>query len=181
MKPAKKAITTCTAVAAALLLCGSPAHAEGDGGLLGTSLLDTSSITLVCFPAGQVGQGNSFTGTQNINCNQSAAATGTTPPPSGSGLTGHERVDASRTVEPGATADPFAVCPEGKAVTGGGFSTGGSANSWEITRSEAEQRPRGLEDPLETGWAATAINTGTGPQTFTAHAVCYDAGPQGGA
>jgi hypothetical protein len=180
VKPAKRTITTCTAVAAALLLGGSPAHAEGEGGLLGTSLLDSPSITLACFPAGQVGQGNSFTGTQNINCNQSASATGTTPPPSGNGLTGHERVSASQTVEPGATAEPFAVCPEGKAVTGGGFSTGEVGNSWELRSSQANQRPRGLEDPLETGWVAVATNTGTGPQTLTAHAVCYDAGPGGG-
>ncbi|MEW2295829.1 hypothetical protein ABZ719_24510 [Streptomyces sp. NPDC006743] len=42
------------------------------GGLL--SILGTTSIIQVCYPMGQVGQGNTFTGTQNINCNQNAGS-----------------------------------------------------------------------------------------------------------
>ncbi|MCX5377795.1 hypothetical protein [Streptomyces sp. NBC_00091] len=63
---------------AALLLGAGTGHAADDGSLL--SLLDVPSVTVACFPAGQVGQGNTFTGTQNINCSQSASQTNPTPP-----------------------------------------------------------------------------------------------------
>lgn len=41
---------------------------QGGGGLMG--LLGVRSLLQVCYPIGQVGQGNTFTGNQNINCNQ---------------------------------------------------------------------------------------------------------------
>lgn len=173
MKLAKRISTTCTAVAAIVLLGGTAAHANGDGGLLGLGLLNTPSITLACFPAGQVGQGNSFTGTQNINCSQSAAATGTTPPSSGNGLTGYESVSATGTVGPGERAEADAFCPEGKTVTGGGFS-GEFGSHWEVLSSQSVHRPQVPGSPAISGWGATAYNTGSGPQTFYVEAICYD-------
>ncbi len=46
---------------------------QGQGGGL-LSILGTTSIIQVCYPMGQVGQGNTFSGTQNINCNQNAGS-----------------------------------------------------------------------------------------------------------
>jgi hypothetical protein len=41
---------------------------QGGGGLLG--FLGIRSLVQVCYPIGQVGHRNTFTGNQNINCNQ---------------------------------------------------------------------------------------------------------------
>ncbi|MEW2135156.1 hypothetical protein AB0892_00880 [Streptomyces sp. NPDC005409] len=174
MKPAKRISALCAVAAAGVLLSGTAAHADGDGGLLGLGLLNTPSITLACFPAGQVGAGNSFTGNQNVNCSQSASATGTTPPPSDSGLTGYEQVFASDTAGPGEEAVAVAQCPAGKTATGGGWSEQqGSSDSWEIIADQPWLSVPGDRS----GWAAIARNTGTGPQTFFVFAVCYNGTP----
>lgn len=170
MKPVKRVSTICAAVTAVAFLGGTTAHADGDGGLLGLGLLNTPSITLACFPAGQVGQGNSFTGNQNINCSQSASATGTTP--SGNGLTGLHLAPGSATALPGGQAIASAQCPEGTTATGGGFSTLPD-ESWNVTSSNFVATP-GADSGG--GWVAIATNTGTGPQTLHVTAVCYDQG-----
>jgi hypothetical protein len=169
VKPAKRISTICAAVAAATLLGGTAAHAEGDGGLLGLGLLNTPSITLACFPAGQVGQGNSINGNQNINCSQSASATGTTPPPGGNGLAGFDFELGSATAQPGEVAIATATCPSGKTPTGGGFSAA-SGDSWQVTASEFQSTPV----PSPSGWTVIAKNTGSGPQTLTAEVICYN-------
>lgn len=171
MKLVKRVSTICaTAVAAVALLSGTTAHADSDGGLLGLDLLDTPSITLACFPTGQVGQGNSFTGNQNINCSQSASATGTTSPPSGNGLTGLQVVPGSATAEPGETAFAVARCPTGTTVTGGGFTTLPS-DSWDVKSSNFVATPGADSGGA---WVAIATNTGSGPQTLSVTAICYD-------
>lgn len=48
------------------------AQAQGDRGLL--SILSGISLIQVCYPMGQVGQGNTFTGTQNVNCVQNTGS-----------------------------------------------------------------------------------------------------------
>ncbi|MGW7422953.1 hypothetical protein ACWGJB_23385 [Streptomyces sp. NPDC054813] len=169
MKPAKTFSTLCAAVTAAMFLGGTTAYADSDGGLLGLGLLNTPSITLACFPTGQVGHGNSFTGNQSINCSQSASATGATPPPSGNGLTGFDYEVGSATAQPGEVAVATAICPAGKTPTGGGFSTA-SGDSWQVTGSEFQ--PGIVPNP--SGWAVFAKNTGSGPQTLTAEVVCYN-------
>ncbi|MGW7539654.1 hypothetical protein ACWGKQ_00805 [Streptomyces sp. NPDC054770] len=169
MKPVKTISTICAAVATAMLLGGATAHADSDGGLLGLGLLNTPSITLACFPAGQVGHGNSITGNQNINCSQSASATGTTPPPSGSGLAGFDHEFGSATAQPGEVAIASAICPNGKTPTGGGFRVA-SGDSWQVTASAFQA---GVV-PNPSGWTVVAKNTGSGPQTLTAEVICYN-------
>lgn len=169
MKPAKRISVICAAATAAVLLGGTAAHADGDGGLLGLGLLNTPSITLACFPAGQVGQGNSFEGNQNVNCSQSASSTGTTPPANSSGLTGFEVVSADDTAAPGEQAEAVAFCPAGKAPTGGGIDTSRN-DSWKVTRDTVGVGFVGGSS----GWQAQATNTGSGPQTLTVTVVCYN-------
>ncbi|WP_330306073.1 MULTISPECIES: hypothetical protein [unclassified Streptomyces] len=169
MNPAKRISTICAAAAATMLLGGTAAHADSDGGLLGLGLLNTPSITLACFPAGQVGQGNSSTGNQNISCSQSASATGTTPPPSDSGLTGFDHEFGSATAQPGEVAIASAICPNGKTPTGGGFRVA-SGDSWQVTASVFQ--PGIVPNP--SGWSVFAKNTGSGPQTLTAEVICYN-------
>ncbi|MFF7994590.1 hypothetical protein ACFZDG_33015 [Kitasatospora xanthocidica] len=170
MKPAGKISALCAAVAVAALLGGTPAHAQGDGGLLGLGLLNTPSITLACFPSGQVGQGNTSTGTQNVGCSQSASATGTTP--SGdNGLTGRQVVNSNATGGPGELVEASVRCPAGTVVTGGGFSTAPDS-SWDIKSSAAVEFPV-TPGGGDGGWSAIARNTGTGNQTLYVYAVCF--------
>ncbi|MER5530286.1 hypothetical protein ABT075_37855 [Streptomyces sp. NPDC002677] len=76
--------------ALAVGLSAGSARADDDSLL---SFLGTPSITLVCFPSGQVGQGNSFTGTQTVNCSQSA----TTNSPAGNGITAARPAPSTQT------------------------------------------------------------------------------------
>jgi hypothetical protein len=171
LKLAKRLATITTATTAALLCGAGGAHAQGDGGL--HSLLGSPSIVLACFPAGQVGQGNTFNGTQNVNCNQSATTTTTNPPTGNGGVTGYEVVTAGATASPGgADAHATVYCPEGKVATGGGFFVGTSTqwaneSSWPVT---ADQNPEGLS-----GWQAEATNVGTELGGITVYAICVDA------
>lgn len=169
VKQAKRVSAICVTVAASVLFGGTVAHADSDGGLLGLGLLNTPSVTLACFPAGQVGHGNSFNGNQNINCSQSASATGTTPPTSSNGLTGFDVEYGSATAQPGEVAFANATCPAGKTPTGGGFS-GSFGDSWQVNSS---QLALGVV-PNPNGWSVSAKNTGSGPQTLTAQVVCYN-------
>lgn len=168
MKLPKRIITVCAAVAAATFLGGTAAHADGDGGLLGLGLLNTPSITLACFPAGQVGSGNSFTGNQNINCAQSAEATAPAGN-SGGGVTGAEQVSGtSVTIPPGGSTFVSAYCPAGKIATGGGFVGSGSIREG---RSEATT-VLGSGQPV--GWNVELINEGSVAQNGFATVVCVD-------
>ncbi|MFJ8628404.1 hypothetical protein ACIRD3_36960 [Kitasatospora sp. NPDC093550] len=170
MKPVGKISALCAAVAVAALLGGTPAHAQGDGGLLGLGLLNTPSITLACFPSGQVGQGNSFTGTQNVGCSQSASATSTTPSGNG-GLTGRQTVSSSATGGPGELVIAGVSCPAGTVVTGGGYATDLNS-SWDVKSSSVVEVPVTPANG-DGGWSAVARNTGTGSQTLYVYAVCF--------
>lgn len=155
-------------VAAAVGASAGSAHAQGDGELL--SLLGNPSVVLACFPAGQVGNGNTVNGTQNISCSQSASATSTTPPPNGNGgITGSEVAHDSETVDAGQTATPLARCPAGKEATGGGFFAD-DPELWSVQGSGPAEDGEGHV----VGWAGRAVNTGTGPQEFHVQAVCVD-------
>ncbi|WP_241695311.1 hypothetical protein [Streptomyces sp. C] len=87
------------------------------------SLLNNPAVGAVCFPSGQVGSGNTFNGTQNINCSQSTSQSVTNPtPPADGGVTGREEVFASSPapIQPGQRGGASVQCPEGKISTGGG-------------------------------------------------------------
>jgi hypothetical protein len=168
VKLVKRIVTVCTAVAAATVIGGTAAHADGDGGLLGRGLLNAPSITLACFPAGQVGSGNSFTGNQNINCSQNAQATAPTGN-GGGGVTGAERVSGeSVTIPPGESRFTDVSCPDGKIATGGGFIGGDNIR-------EARSTPVtvvGTGQPV--GWSVELVNEGAVPQNGFATVVCVD-------
>ncbi|MEU0602495.1 hypothetical protein ABZ484_30340 [Streptomyces sp. NPDC006393] len=166
MKVAQKLAAVGTAAIAVVCFSGGGAQAQ-DGGLL--SLLNTPSITLACFPAGQVGQGNVFKGTQNVSCSQSASQTNPTPP-TGGGITGAEVVTAEGSVPPGSAINAQADCPEGKVATGGGFLIG---TTFTATPLGSYPTPLGANPP--TGWAVAAQNASDTTSTFTVYAVCVDA------
>ncbi|MGW8687504.1 hypothetical protein ACWGNN_42055 [Streptomyces sp. NPDC055817] len=150
---------------AAILLSTSSAQAQ-DNGLL--SLLNGSSVTLLCFPAGQVGNGNTFTGTQNINCRQSAEQVST--PPGQQGFTGYEVVSKSYDLPPSSLGVPVeADCPAGKKVTGGGIRWNGSSTDI----GEQDNGPTADS----TGWVAKVFNLGTNTGfTATVYAICANVG-----
>jgi hypothetical protein len=168
VKPAKRIITICAAVAATTFLGGTAAHADGDGGLLGLGLLNTPSITLACFPAGQVGSGNSFTGNQNINCSQSAQATA----PEGSrggGVTGAELVFGNLvTIPPGESRELTVDCPAGKIATGGGFDGGPDI------REAGSIGVTAFGTPYPVAWRETLVNEGSEAQNAYPNVVCVD-------
>ncbi|MGW7645486.1 hypothetical protein [Streptomyces bobili] len=166
MKPAKRISTICAVAAAGVLLGGTAAHADGDGGLLGLGLLNTPSITLACFPAGQVGSGNSFTGNQNINCSQTATA-----PTNGNGGPGGEFSNYERilgpvfTVQAGSNGGYTLACPAGKKVLGGGVQwLGGDPNDFVILSS-------GPASSNESEWEILVRSEG-GPVTAQGGITC---------
>ncbi|MEU9083020.1 hypothetical protein [Streptomyces sp. NPDC048357] len=163
----------CAAATAAVIIGTTAAHADGDGGLLGLGLLETPSITLACFPSGQVGAGNTHTGNQNISCSQSSTASGTG---NGSeGVTGAQTVISDNVVfvPQNEVREATVTCPEGKIATGGGHST--SAGVFVAQ----ESRPlTGLEPPTNTlpiGWYVQGTNTSVQVADLRVWAVCVDA------
>ncbi|MFF1759382.1 hypothetical protein [Streptomyces sp. NPDC058266] len=142
---------------------GAQAQDGGDGLL---PILNGTPITLACFPVGQVGQGNQFEGTQNINCGQSSAAPAEGG--NGGGVTGAQVVEDGGTHVPG---DQFGTdevhCPAGKVATGGGFTTTGYFNEMQSQPSPPTGQP--------TGWSAAGRADSAGG-TIYAWAVCADAG-----
>ncbi|MFE1556127.1 hypothetical protein ACFW6V_14260 [Streptomyces sp. NPDC058734] len=163
----KRISIICAAAAAGVLLGGTTAYADGDGGLLGLGLLDSPSVTLACFPAGQVGQGNTFTGNQNVNCSQSAEQAST--PVGQQGFTGYEVVSESYELLPNSLGVPVqANCPVGKKVTGGGI-------RWNGSSSDVGSHDNG---PTEnnTGWVAKFFNFGNSTFTVTVYAICANVG-----
>ncbi|MFD5122621.1 hypothetical protein [Streptomyces sp. NPDC058385] len=110
------------AATAAVSLGASAAHAQDDGSLV--SLSSAPSLTLACFPAGQVGQGNTFTGTQNVSCSHSATQSNPTPPiGGGNGGAPSSRIVRSNAVPVPANGTAFvaAYCDTGEVATGGGY------------------------------------------------------------
>lgn len=110
------------ATTAAISLGASAAEAQDDGSLL--SLPSAPSLTLACFPSGQVGQGNTFNGTQNVSCSQSATQSNPTPPANGGGTGGTaSRIVRSSAVPVPANGTEFAAayCDSGEVATGGGY------------------------------------------------------------
>ncbi|MEV8534829.1 hypothetical protein [Streptomyces sp. NPDC051211] len=155
MKLTKRMTAACTAVAAAALVFGAGgAHADTEGSLL--SLLGTPSITLACFPSGQVGQGNTFTGTQNVNCSQSATSTSTGTTPS-SGVPGYEVITERHNCGPNTTGECFVIleCPPGKKATGGGITYDNISTPPPSTRANGPF-PQGTDDPVR--WVLSVNN-----------------------
>jgi hypothetical protein len=164
MKLSQRFVAIGVSAVATMLFSASSAQAQ-DGGLL--SLIDGPSITLACFPAGQVGQGNTFTGTQNINCSQSAEQAST--PPDQQGFTGYEVVSESYELLPNSLGVPVeASCPAGKNVTGGGI-------RWNGSSTEVGSHDNGPNED-NTGWVARFFNTGNSTFTVTVYAICADVG-----
>ncbi|MFE7530030.1 hypothetical protein ACFU7Y_30590 [Kitasatospora sp. NPDC057542] len=161
------------AVTAVLFLSAGGAQAQGEGLL---SLLDGPSITLACFPAGQVGQGNTFTGTQNISCSQSAAQSNPAPStPAGNGVTGAQIVHSNPvSVPPGTTAFASAYCPTGKIATGGGYDINEHSENVTVTFSGPGDTNA---DNRADAWGVYATNNGTDPNVnVTAYAICANDG-----
>ncbi|MFJ3721521.1 hypothetical protein ACIPYQ_03005 [Streptomyces sp. NPDC090045] len=153
-----------SAALAAVLLGAGGAHAADDGSLL--SLLDVPSITLVCYPAGQVGAHNTFTGTQNVSCSQSAQST--TSGGSGSGFTGHEVLTRTLECTAGSTCGLTVSCPTGKKVTGGGVYVNVESPNIHVVRSGI------VPGEDNTRWDGTIQNGHTDPVDLTVQAICAD-------
>ncbi|MEU0403703.1 hypothetical protein ABZ318_26420 [Streptomyces sp. NPDC006197] len=142
-----------TAVMAIVMGSGS-VQAQDNGGLL--SLLGTTSLLQVCYPAGQVGQGNTFTGSQTISCAQNSTQTSTTPsttppttPPTAppTGIQTTAVLGPSVGVPAGGSATSTAVCPAGERPVSGGWqgttglvvdssrrvATNAAADSWQVS------------------------------------------------
>ncbi|MFJ3726624.1 hypothetical protein ACIPYQ_29245 [Streptomyces sp. NPDC090045] len=154
MKIRTRLATIGSAAMAAMLLGAGGSHAADDGSLL--SLLNLPSVTLVCYPTGQAGANNTFTGTQTVNCSQSATATNT-----GNGITGYQVVSGGS--ESGTDFNRFIdiECPAGKHVLGRGAtvtsedprdldlrSSGPSADgtSWQVAVENSSGNQLGVED-----------------------------------
>ncbi|MGW8687502.1 hypothetical protein ACWGNN_42040 [Streptomyces sp. NPDC055817] len=158
MKLAQRlAVIGATATAAVFVSTSGAQAQEGDGLL---SLLNVPSVTVACFPAGQVGQGNTFNGTQNVGCSQSASST-----PAGGGVTGQEVVDTGFVTVDRDTAQLItATCPAGKVVTGGGY----GGQDFEILQNEPT--------PAGNAWQVFAVNRSTTEdRNIRVRAVCVDA------
>jgi hypothetical protein len=169
VKLGKRLAASCAAVGAVIFLGAGSAHAQDEGGLL--DLLGNPSITLFCFPVGQMGHGNTVGGNQTVSCSQTATQTNTTPaptptPPNGNGgVTGREVVEAEpTTVEPNTGNSSRAECPAGKVATGGGY----------IASSNLRV---GATVPLATpaqGWGASADNISQTDGSIRAYVVCVN-------
>ncbi|MEU9298526.1 hypothetical protein [Streptomyces sp. NPDC048266] len=144
MNPIKR-ISTVSAAAVTAILIGSGSVQADDGGLL--SLLGTTSLLQVCYPSGQVGQGNTFTGSQIISCDQNSTQTSTTPPPAPPAAIGVTAVQGlSALVPAGGSATSTAICPAGEQPVSGGWqgttgivvdssrrvATNAAADSWQV-------------------------------------------------
>ncbi|MFC9296917.1 hypothetical protein [Streptomyces sp. NPDC057010] len=168
VKLTKRCAATLGTALAALLIGTGGAQAADDGSLL--SILGLPSVTLACFPVGQAGTNNQFTGTQNISCSQSASQTNPAPtpptPPSG-GVTGAYTAYSSEPalVPANGVNQAVATCPAGKTVTGGGYLA--TANFF-ITNQ--------FPTVDGTGWGVTAAGQGQ-EGTITAIARCVDGAP----
>ena len=173
MKSTNKFAAIIAAAASTVLICAGGAHAQNrDGSLLG--ILDTPSIVLGCFPTGQVGQGNSFQGTQNVSCSPSATAPAGNGGSGAGGVTGAEIVQGpSIQLEPGQRGDVSADCPDGKIATGGGYyafaPTGTNAFRADFSQPLSLA---GSNEPVT--WFVDGVNEGTGTLTVHAYAVCVD-------
>lgn len=152
------------AAMAAILLGAGGAHAADDGSLL--SLLNLPSITLVCYPTGQAGANNTFTGTQNISCSQGAESTSGG---SGGAVTGHEVVSDTVECQVGATCGITLACPTGKKVTGGGVHVNPEAAGVHVVRSGP------VPGGDATRWDGAIHNGHTGPVDLTVQAICANA------
>ncbi|MET9611653.1 hypothetical protein [Kitasatospora indigofera] len=160
MKRFKKAMKAGAVSAAAVILGTGTAQAADGGGLL--SLLNTPSLTLACFPSGQVGQGNSFTGTQNVSCSQSASQSA--PTPNGNVVPTYTRNGDSVLLDPGELKTATASCLPGDVMTGGGYAL---ANTDLHVLSSTGSTPN--------EWVVEAVNTGSGTGVpFFATVVCQD-------
>ncbi|MEU3278234.1 hypothetical protein [Streptomyces antibioticus] len=161
MKLTQSLVAVGTLTAATVLGGAGGAQAQDDGLL---SLLDAPAISLICIPAGQVGQGNVVKGTQNISCSQSASQSN---PPSQGGITGYEIVTMDEDCGPSSLCNADAFCPEGKRVTGGGV--GFSITSTDITVHRTEPLPDG------TGWRGAIFNPFPEDSgVVTTYAICAD-------
>ncbi|MFH8892949.1 hypothetical protein [Streptomyces sp. NPDC017949] len=163
MKLTRTLATVCTTAAAAVILCAGGAAADGEL----VSALNNPAIGAACFPSGQVGSGNTFYGTQNINCSQSTSQDITAPtPPADGGVTGEEVVRVQGTIPPQQVAAVIAECPPGKVVTGGGFSKSRAVNVLDSTSGPGANR---------TLWFATGHNPTDSVEVLAVSAVCVDA------
>ncbi|MFK0252141.1 hypothetical protein [Streptomyces sp. NPDC090445] len=171
---ARRFFATVTASAIALVLGAGTAQAQ-DTPLL--SVVDNllpninPSVTLACFPSGQVGQGNTFNGTQSSSCNQSATATSQGDGGGGSdgaaAISGYEVVSQTNLlVDAGSPAQTIVPCPAGKKVLGGGFF--GNTGDIQIVRSFPQA-------PDNTAWVVFVINNGQVTGSYDAYAICADA------
>jgi hypothetical protein len=164
------------AATAAVLLGASSAQAQNDDGPL--SLLSGSPLIQVCYPMGQVGQGNTFNGTQNINCSQNSEVTN----PGGNGgngaggVTGVEMISSSTEIAPGAFGSVGAACPEGKIATGGGFDAFEPGDAVPGGFRPIVNQPVsrvGEADPIS--WHAGGYNESQGEVFLRVWVVCVDA------
>ncbi|MFD9411961.1 hypothetical protein ACFWBN_33805 [Streptomyces sp. NPDC059989] len=164
MKLTKRLSAIAGSALATMLLGAGGAYAADDGSLL--SVLNLPSITLVCYPAGQVGSHNTFTGTQNISCSQSAESTSGG---SGSGgFTGYEVVSFTAECPVGATCDITLRCPTGKKVTGGGVYVDPQVPGVHVVQSGT------VPGEDNTRWDGAIHNGHTSPVDLTVQAICAD-------
>ncbi|GAA1248840.1 MULTISPECIES: hypothetical protein [Streptomyces] len=165
MKLTRRFATISTAATATLLLSAGGAQAQGDGGLL--SLLGNSSLVQVCYPMGQVGNGNVNTGTQNMSCSQNAQVT--TPANGAGGVTGAQRVFGEGVeIPPGGSGESSVLCPAGKIATGGGPFT--FAPGFRTEESIALSTPSGPPD----SWTVRGTNEGSESIVMRVEAVCVN-------
>ncbi|MFF3939207.1 hypothetical protein [Streptomyces phaeofaciens] len=155
-----------TASAATLLLCAGGAHAQDEplASVLSDLLPDVNpSVALACFPAGQVGQGNTFSGTQTITCSQSATASS-----QGGGTdSGREVVISDNNpVAAHDIAQAVVPCPAGKEAVSGGF-LGFNPN---VKPFRSFPQGGGY-----TAWIVAVENDGDVPSAFDAYAICENA------
>lgn len=164
VKLAKRLAAIAGAALAATLLGAGGAHAAEDDSLL--SLLNLPSITLVCYPTGQAGANNTFTGTQNISCAQSAQSTSGG---SGSGgFTGYEVISQTNECPVNNTCGITLRCPTGKKVTGGGVYAEPLVSGVRVVRSGT------VPGEDNNRWDGAIFNGHTQSVDLTVQAICAD-------
>ncbi|WP_141726287.1 hypothetical protein [Actinacidiphila rubida] len=167
MKLTTRFAAVISAVTGVMMFGAGVAQAQGDGGLL--SLLGNASVLQVCYPMGQVGQGNSFSGTQNISCSQSGQATAPAGS-SGGGLSGAGTVSGTEvTVPAGAPGNAIVTCPDGQIATGGGYIADPNLR---VVRSYPYTEV-GTGKPV--GWVVDVVNDGSASGGMIPTVVCADA------
>ncbi|GLX18745.1 MULTISPECIES: hypothetical protein [Streptomyces] len=162
MKLSQKLATIGSAALAAVLLGGGSARADGESLL---SLLGNPSVVLACFPVGQAGSGNTLTGTQNVNCGQSASTS-----TSGSGIAGYEVVHAGSDAGTLWFSKRVIDCPAGKRVLGGG-ATVTSGDALDLDVHESGPSADG------TSWHVTVENSTGRLVGADYYAICADVSP----